>query len=208
MSSRTSVEFSPIPLIEHTDQLPDAAQTLITHGGAYLVAKELGSPHGSFEAPQGKAIAIIDALNRVKPGWANLLLRGYESTPQTDVGFHGNQARPDTFLDNDYLHFHYNQTGSHQLTIAQATQQYRPVTILDSALHALLRRGETVDDYVDPKTFQRADVSEGMGVLFRLNRPDDGACLLHDFRTTSRVRQSPVYLLARTVSGTVAEFLR
>lgn len=191
MRIKTNVRFGEVPIIRHTDELADAAAQLATQRCAYVLPASMESPDGTLNTNEERMAALVSALNKQEPLWTAHQFRRQFVVPRKDIGMHGNPPHKD-YLPGviDYLQYHHTPAGSHVVTFALDRPPYvQERKTANPLLTAALREDATYPDYADPDTFQRATINPGDSVVFRLN-DQDGSCLLHDFQTTSHIREA------------------
>jgi hypothetical protein len=195
-----SVQIGEIPVIRHTDELAEAAAQLATQRCAYVLPATMQSHDAvTLREDKDRIEALQNALNNSRPHWTATQFNHKIVTPNMDIGMHGNppfDENPPGFMD--YLQYHHTPRGSHVVTIAHGLPLYvQERRIANRFLTPLLHENKTMINYADPDTFQRATLGPGDSVVFRLNDPEDGLCLLHNFQTTSLSREIVLTALER-----------
>lgn len=187
-----SIEYGEIPVTKTADELLVAASTLAVKNSAIIIPKEIETSNGPIVGQGFKMAVLLAGLNKDLVGsWMNSNAWFRESTPSSDVGFHGNPYNPVLGTD-DHLRWHAQADGSLELTVAQAQPGYvQNREYANRALTDLLRQDRTDTRFADPATFKRATLGPEDTVVFRFSEGGpDGNPLLHDFRTTSEHRTS------------------
>lgn len=198
MRIKRKVRIGEVPVIRHTDELTAAAARLATERCAYVLPASMESPDGTLTKNEQRVTALVNALNEHHPLWTANQFRQRLVIPSKDIGMHGNLPHND-YLPGviDYLQYHHTPSGSHVVTFALDQPPYlKERTTANPLLTVALREGETYPYYADPDTFQRATIGPGDSVVFRLN-DQDGSCLLHDFQTTSPLREARYIAIQR-----------